>query len=95
MEKDKVSAVTSWPLPKTVRELQCFLGFANFYRHFIKGFSSVTAHLTNLLKGAPKRITVTDATRQAFERLKELFSSAPVLKTPDPKKNVLRGGRCI
>lgn len=40
----------------------------------------------DLLKGAHKRITVTEAALQVFEQLKTLFSSAPVLKAPDPDK---------
>ena len=38
---DKVDAVKSWPKPETVRDVQTFLGLANFYRRFIKGFASI------------------------------------------------------
>lgn len=50
MEPDKVSAVTGWQMPCTVKELQRFLGFANFYRRFIKDFSSVASPLTDCLQ---------------------------------------------
>lgn len=40
MDETKVNAVTEWPAPCKVKELQCFLKFENFYHHFIRGFSS-------------------------------------------------------
>lgn len=51
MEQSKVSKVTDWAEPDTVKGLQRFLGFANFYRHFI------VVPLTNLLKGNKKIYT--------------------------------------
>lgn len=50
MERNKVSAVTDWPESSTVKELQGFLGFANIYRRFIRGSSTVAAPLSDLLK---------------------------------------------
>lgn len=49
MDLGKVQAVMSWPQPTMVKELQCFLGFANFFRHFINN-SSIVAPLTFLLQ---------------------------------------------
>ena len=40
----------SWPKPKSICDIQVFIGFANFYQHFIKGFSRITAPLTSILK---------------------------------------------
>ncbi|KAK3529848.1 hypothetical protein QTP86_007258 [Hemibagrus guttatus] len=54
MDVVKVQAVMEWPAPSTVRELQRFLGFANFYRQFIWNYSSVAGPLTSLLGGSPK-----------------------------------------
>lgn len=51
MDEKKVSAVLNWPKPKTLKELQRFLGFANCYRQFIRNFSTVesgTSHHPNL-----------------------------------------------
>ncbi|KAK3509746.1 hypothetical protein QTP70_008378 [Hemibagrus guttatus] len=56
MDEKKVTAVRDWPTPTTVKELQRFLGFANFYRRFIRGYSSVTSPLTNLLRNKPKTL---------------------------------------
>ena len=46
MDPKKVEAIVSWEVPKTVRDVQCFLGFANFYQIFIKNYSQVAAPLT-------------------------------------------------
>ncbi|KAI2644263.1 Transposon Tf2-8 polyprotein [Labeo rohita] len=46
-----VSAIQEWPQSLTVKELQRFLGFSNFYRCFIQNYSSITAPLTSLLRG--------------------------------------------
>ena len=45
MDPSKVSAVSDWPTPTSRKQLQRFLGFANFYRHFIRGVSSIAAPL--------------------------------------------------
>ncbi|KAK3528917.1 hypothetical protein QTP70_012864 [Hemibagrus guttatus] len=86
MEMDvvKVRAVTEWPAPATVWELQRFLGFANFYRKFIRNYSSVAGPLTSLLRGKPKRLAWTDQARAAFQQLKNCFTTAPILRHPDP-----------
>jgi hypothetical protein len=46
MDPKKIQAVTEWSTLKIVRDVQCFLGFANFYRIFIKNYSQVAAPLT-------------------------------------------------
>jgi hypothetical protein len=50
MDPTKVKAVLNWPIPKTVTEIQEFMGFANFYRRFIKGYSGIAIPLTNFTK---------------------------------------------
>ena len=50
MEDKKIKAVEQWPEPKLVRDIQVFLGFANFYWQFIQGFSRIAAPLTSMLK---------------------------------------------
>ena len=44
----KVQAVTDWPIPSDRKQLQRFLGFANFYHRFIRDYSSVASPLTKL-----------------------------------------------
>ena len=83
MDPTKVSAVTGWPTPSTRKQLQQFLGFANFYRRFIRNFSSVAAPL-HALTSSKARFLWSLPADQAFKRLKEIFTSAPVLTLPDP-----------
>ncbi len=84
MDDSKVQAVLNWPKPTTVKELQRFLGFANFYRRFIRNFSMVAAPLTSLLQGGKQRLNWTQASEQSFRQLKERFTSAPILHHPNP-----------
>ncbi|KAI2667222.1 Transposon Tf2-11 polyprotein [Labeo rohita] len=85
MDQGKVSAIQDWPQPLTVKELQRFLGFANFYRRFIKDYSTITAPLTSLLRGKPKSISWNPSAHEAFLHLKKIFSTAPLLHHPDPE----------
>ena len=50
MEAERIEVVKDWPEPKSVRDIQVFLGFANFYQWFIQGFSKIVALLTSMLK---------------------------------------------
>ena len=50
MDQKKVACIQEWPAPKSPRDIQCFLGFANFYRRFIPEFSRLAAPLTQLTK---------------------------------------------
>ena len=50
IENKKIEAITQWPELESVRDIQVFLGFANFYRQFIQGFSQIAAPLTLILK---------------------------------------------
>ncbi|KAL0161859.1 hypothetical protein M9458_041255, partial [Cirrhinus mrigala] len=84
MDQSKVEAILKWPQPRNVKELQQFLGFSNFYRRFIQGYSSITAPLTSLLWGKPKHLTWNPAAHESFQHLKHLFSTAPFLRHPDP-----------
>ena len=53
MKEDRIQAVKNWPKLKSLREIQVFLGFANFYRRFIKGFSRLAALLTDVIRQSP------------------------------------------
>ncbi|KAG1930496.1 retrotransposable element [Pimephales promelas] len=73
MDQRKVDAVTNWSLPTNIKELQRFLGFANFYRRFIKGFSQICAPITSLLKCWAKSLSWTAQATIAFEEVEEVF----------------------
>ena len=53
MESNRIAAVRNWPTHPRSKEVQRFLGFANYYRRFIRGFGQVVAPITPLLKGGP------------------------------------------
>ncbi|KAK3524539.1 hypothetical protein QTP70_029852 [Hemibagrus guttatus] len=84
MDLTKVQVVTQWPSPTSVKELQRFLGFANFYRRFIHNYRSVVGPLTSLLREKPRRLAWTDQAQAAFLQLKDCFTTAPILRHPDP-----------
>ena len=85
MDPAKVSAVRDWATPTTLRELRGFLGFANFYRRFIKDFSKAARPLHDLTK---KHIPWSWGTPQqeAFDTLRTAFTSSPVLALWDPDR---------
>lgn len=77
MDQSKVQAVTEWPTPQTVKDLQCFLGLAVFYRCFIWGFSSIATLLTVVLKKGPKKLSWNSDAEKTFHKLKTSFITAP------------------
>ena len=82
MDSAKLSAITTWPPPKTVKAVHALLGFCNFYRKFIPDFSNLVAPLTTLTQ---KDVAWTWRTDQqsAFATLLSLFQTALVLHLPD------------
>uniref|UniRef100_A0A8C2GHW3 Gypsy retrotransposon integrase-like protein 1 n=1 Tax=Cyprinus carpio TaxID=7962 RepID=A0A8C2GHW3_CYPCA len=86
MDEGKVDAIRNWPTPTTIKELQRFLGFSNFYRRFIQNYSCITSPLTSLLRNKPKSLSWTSSATEAFATLKEAFTTAPLLVHPDPDK---------
>ena len=54
MEEEKINAIKTWPEPKSVQDIQVFIGFANFYWCFIQGFSKIGALPISMLKISPK-----------------------------------------
>lgn len=88
MDPTKVRAVTEWPQPDSRLALQRFLGFANFYRRFIRNFSQVAAPLS-ALTSAKTRFSWSESAQLAFDRLKSLFTSAPILVTPDASRQFI------
>ncbi|KAJ9517712.1 hypothetical protein QJQ45_004024 [Haematococcus lacustris] len=86
----KVQVVKEWPTPRNLKDLQAFLGLANYFRRFISNFSSLAAPLTNLTS---KQVAAAydweyfgGAELEAFNALKEALCSAPVLALPDFSK---------
>ncbi|GJP50204.1 hypothetical protein CLOM_g9349 [Closterium sp. NIES-68] len=86
VDPKKIEAVRTWKTPENVKELQQFLGFANYYNRFVPQYAKIAAPLTNLLKKntpykwEPKH-------QEAVEQLKQALTSAPVLILPDPERD--------
>jgi len=81
MDPVKVAGVHNWPVPENRTDVQAFIGFVNFYHHFIRDFSTIARPLFDL--------TCSDNTwnwdakeQEAFERLKMAVTTAPVLASP-------------
>ena len=80
MEQEKIKAVKEWKTPMKIKDVESFLGFANFYRRFIHNFSH-TAKPLNELKGK-KEWKWEKEHQEAFEELKEKITSQLVLSLP-------------
>jgi len=78
MSNDKIKIIQDWPEPKKVKDIQFFLGFANFYCWFIFNYSDIVISLTYLIqKNIPWKFD--SSCQDAFSSLKKAFTSAPIL----------------
>ncbi|EFZ03816.2 reverse transcriptase [Metarhizium robertsii ARSEF 23] len=87
MDPAKVDCLVNWETPANVKDVQGFLGFSNFYRRFIKGFSRIVRPLVALTRKLVKW-NWTSSCQEAFDTLKNSFTSAPILRHFDPTKEV-------
>ena len=85
MDPAKIAGVAEWPIPTTKKEVQSFLGFTNFYRRFIEGFSHHARPLFNLTKN-DTIFRWSSEEQSAFDILKEKITSSPILVLPDNSK---------
>lgn len=83
---DKVAAITKMPEPKTVKQLMSFIQTCAWYRRFINNFSNVAKPLTDLLKKTAVIWCWGPEQQQAFEKLKRLLTTAPILRQTDEAK---------
>ena len=84
MDPAKVSAVAEWPAPDGRIKVQQFLGFANFYRRFVKGFSTIAA-LLHALTSTQVPFRWSPEAEKAFQNLKHRSTTAPILTLLDPQ----------
>ena len=85
MDPVKLAGVRNWPAPKNVTEVQSFLGFLNFYRRFVRDFSTIAQPLNALTrKDTPWQWG--SHQQEAFDHLKECITTTPVLVQPDNTK---------
>ena len=88
MDPEKIKAIREWEAPKSVKGVRSFLGFANFYRRFIKDFSILAMPLVKLTaKGQEFRWT--SEAEDAFVRMKTIFCTEPTLAQFDPDRTTL------
>lgn len=82
---DKVTAMLNYPVPRTATEIKRFIGLCSWYRRFIPHFSTITAPITELIKGRRKsqKIQWSDAAERSFQSIKQALVAAPVLAAPD------------
>lgn len=87
-DPEKVNVILRTEIPKTTTEVRRVMGVFQWYRRFIKDFSSLSYPITSLIQGRKKgqRIVWTPEADVAFETLKERLVSAPVLASPDFSK---------
>jgi Reverse transcriptase (RNA-dependent DNA polymerase) len=73
MDPAKLKGILDWPAPKTVKEVRSFIGFGNFYRCFVKGFSHLAHPLHDLLK-RDKKFVWSEECQESFDQLKKQFT---------------------
>jgi len=89
MSNDKVDAVLEWKTAESLKEVQSFLGFANFYRRFIKDYSRVARPLTELTKKTTGKWSWNQEAEAAFKELKGRFTTEPILAHFDAQRAVI------
>lgn len=88
MDPTKVEAITNWAVPKTVKGVRSFLGFANFYRRFIRNYSELTIPLTSLTQ-KDREFIWDSKCDESFQQLKRMFITAPILMQFDPDRETI------
>jgi hypothetical protein len=85
LDKLKIQAVQEWPTPTTVKQVQSFLGFANFVCCFVANFSQIARPLHNLVKKEVKW-QWTEKEENTFRELPKAIVNAPVIVHADLSK---------
>ena len=85
VDKAKIEVIAKLPMPKCVKDIRSFLGYASFYRRFIKDFSKIARPLTNLL-AKEVSFTFNAECMNSWEKLKKELISAPIISASDWSK---------
>ena len=87
LHEDNVAKIRKAPRPSTKKQVRSFMGLAGYYRDFIPNFAAVAAPLSDLTrKGQPSKVEWGDAQEKAYQTIKILLTSDPILRLPDPEK---------
>ena len=81
-DPEAVEAVLTWKAPRTDTQLLSFLGFANYYREFIKGYADKVYPMQKLMRNKGEKFEWNDEAQVAFENIKRELCEAPVLGMP-------------
>ena len=81
-DPSKVSALVQLPRPRSLKELRSFYGLASYFRRFISNFAQLTFPLSQLLKSSSSVFSWGVEAEKCFSHLKDILTSAPVLKLP-------------
>lgn len=83
-EESKLTAIKQFPQPKTKKQIRSFLGLTGYYRRFIPNYATIAVPLTNRTKKSePETVNWTSEGTKAFNKLKEILLSSPVMRNPD------------
>jgi len=85
VDPKKIKSIMEWPVPKDVVDIRSFMGITRYYRRFIEGFSKIVYPITSLQKKETK-FNWSQKCQDSFNKLKELLTSAPILKVANPDK---------
>ena len=97
-DPQKIEVVKNWPLPETVSNLRSFLGFANYYRRFIKSYANLTNPLQEIMKDSCKsgvrkndesKLLWSNEGRIAYDDVKNALCTAPCLSFPRPNSTYI------
>eukprot|EP00731_Ephydatia_muelleri_P016275 Em0009g699a len=88
-DPSKTDVVAEWPIPTNKKEVQQFLGLANYYRRFIKNFASIAKPLQRLTEKNLNFFEWTDTCQDAFNHLRKCLVTAPILAFPDFSKKFI------
>ena len=84
-ETEAVEAVFTGKAPRTDTQLMSFLGFANYYREFIKGYADKVCPMQKLIRNKGKKFEWNEEAQAAFENIKRELCEEPVLGMPKKK----------
>jgi hypothetical protein len=88
VDPEKIEAFREWSAPKNVTDLRSFMGIAGYYKIFIEGFSKITHPITSLQRKGVK-FQWTLVCERSFQHLKQLLTSAPILRIADPNEDFI------
>jgi hypothetical protein len=82
---ENIEAIREWSAPKNLMKFRSFMGLASYYRSFIAGFSRI-AHPITSLQRKEKNFQWIEECERSFQQLKQLLTSAPILRIADPNE---------